>query len=75
LKILEDTNSRIEAVVMNTRKQWNITLVRPRDKVPPFYISLSNQYFKLHNCLVDSGNTNNIMPLSMMEALGMECMK
>jgi hypothetical protein len=29
----------------------------------------------LHNCLVDSGATNNIMPLSVMQALGMECMR
>jgi ribonuclease HI len=27
----------------------------------------------LHNCLIDSGATNNIIPLSVMQALGMEC--
>jgi hypothetical protein len=75
LKILDDTNSRIEAVMMNTRQQQNITSLRPRGKVPPFYISLENHDFTLHNCLVDSGATNNIMPLSVMEALGMECTK
>jgi hypothetical protein len=75
LKILDDTNSRIEAVVMNTRQQHNISSVRSRGKVPPFYISIENHDFTLHNCLVDSGATNNIMPLSVMEALGMECTK
>jgi hypothetical protein len=45
----------------------------PRGKVPPFYIFVENHDFTLHNCLVDSGDTNDIMPLSMMEVLGMEC--
>jgi hypothetical protein len=73
LKILYDTNSGIDAVVMNTRQQQNITSVRTRGKVPPFYIYLENHDFTLHNFLVDSGTTNNVMPLSVMEALGMEC--
>jgi hypothetical protein len=60
---------------MNTKKQQNTIPARPRGKVPPFYISLENHDFTLHNFLVDSGATNNIMPLSVMEALGMECTK
>jgi hypothetical protein len=40
LKILDDTNSRIEAIVINTRQQHNITSIRPKGKVPPIYISL-----------------------------------
>jgi hypothetical protein len=75
LKILDDSNTRIEVVVMNTRQQQNVSSVRPRGKVPPFYISIENHDFTLHNCLVDSGATNNIMPLSVMEALGMGCTK
>jgi hypothetical protein len=59
---------------MNTRKQ-NTIPTRPRGKVPPFYISLENNDFSLHNCLVDSGATNNIMSLLVMEALGIECTK
>jgi hypothetical protein len=34
LKILDDTNSRIEAVVMNTRQQQNISSVRSKGKSP-----------------------------------------
>jgi hypothetical protein len=75
LNILDDTNTRIEVVVMNTRQQQNVSSIRPRGKVPPFYISIENHDFTLHNCLVDSGATNNIMPLSVMEALGMGCTK
>jgi hypothetical protein len=50
LKILDDTNSRIEAVVMNTRKQQNIKSIRPRGKVPPAYISL--EIMISHNTIV-----------------------
>jgi hypothetical protein len=60
---------------MNTKKKQNTIPLRPRGKFPPFYISLENHDFKLHNCLVDSGATNNIMTLYVMEALGMECTK
>jgi len=66
LKILDVTNSRIEIVVMNTRKQHNVSSVRSSSKVPPLYISTKNHDFTLHNCLVDSGATNKIMPLSVM---------
>ena len=75
LKILDDTHSRIEATVMTTRQQHIVSLVRPRGKVPPFYISIENHDLTLHNWLVDSGATNNIMPLLVMEALGMRCTK
>jgi len=63
LKILDDTNSRIEVVVTTTRHHQNVSLVRPRGKFPPFYILIEIHDFTLHNCLVDSGETNNKMPL------------
>jgi hypothetical protein len=46
-----------------------------RGKIPPFYISIDNYDVVLHNCLIDTGVTNNIMPLAVMEALGMNCTK
>jgi hypothetical protein len=46
-----------------------------RGKIPPFYISIENHDVVLHNCLVDTGATNNIMPLVVMESLGMNCTK
>jgi hypothetical protein len=46
-----------------------------RGKIPPFYISIEKRDVALHNCLVDIGTTNNIMPLMVMEALGMNCTK
>jgi hypothetical protein len=62
LKILDDTNSRIEAIVINTRKQQNITSIRSRSKVPQFYISIENHDFTFfHLCeLTDSFNSFNI---------------
>jgi hypothetical protein len=35
-----------------------------RGKIPPFYISIENHDVALHNCLVDTGATNNIMPVA-----------
>jgi len=56
-------------------QQQNVSSVRPRSKVSPFYITIENHDFTLHNCLVDNGATNNIMPLSVMEVMGMGCTK
>jgi hypothetical protein len=39
------------------------------------YITIENHDVFLHNCMIDTGATNNIMPLSIMEALGMGCTK
>jgi hypothetical protein len=78
LNILDDMSSsgpRIEATIMNTKQQQNTILVGPTGKVPPFYIYLENHYFTLHNFLVNGGVTNNIIPLFIMEALGMQCTK
>lgn len=36
-----------------------------------FYILIENHNVALHNCLVDTGVTNNIMSLAIMEALSM----
>jgi hypothetical protein len=42
-----------------------------RGKIPPFYISIENHDVALHNYLADTGAMNNIIPLAVMEALGM----
>jgi ribonuclease HI len=46
-----------------------------RGKIPPFYISIANHDVALHNCLVDNDVTNNIIPVAVMEALGMNYTK
>jgi len=46
-----------------------------RGKIPPFYVSIENHDVTLHNYLVDTSMTNNIMPLEVMESFGMSCTK
>jgi hypothetical protein len=75
LKILDEPGSRMEAIVASPRKIQTTSVVKMRGKVPPFYISIENHDVVLHNCLVDSRAMNNIMPLEVMEALGMSCTK
>jgi hypothetical protein len=57
LKKFDDTDLRIEATMITTKQQHNVSSVIPRGKVPPFYISIENHDFSLHNFLVDSGAT------------------
>jgi hypothetical protein len=73
LKLLDEPAGRIEAVVTSPKQSQNTSAIKLRGKVPPFYISIENHDVSLHNCLVDTGATNNIMPLEVMEALGMSC--
>jgi hypothetical protein len=75
LKILDEPSNRIEVVVTNSKHQQKNSTVKPKGKIPSFYITIKNHDVVLHNCLADSGTTNNIMPLSVMEALGMGCNK
>ena len=39
---------------------------------PPFYVSLVFHDLLLHNCMLDSGASHNLMPLSVMEQLGLQ---
>jgi ribonuclease HI len=42
------------------------------DSAPPFYTSLNIHDKVLHNCLMDSGASHNLMPKAVMEELGLE---
>ena len=42
---------------------------------PPFYISLNIHDKILHNCLLDSGASHNLMPKSVMDELGLSITK
>ena len=39
---------------------------------PPFYVSVVIHDLLLHNCMLDSGASHNILPLSVMEQLGLQ---
>ena len=43
--------------------------------VPPFYISLLLHDFTLHNCMLDSGASHNLMPLSVMKEINLHITK
>ena len=45
------------------------------DSTPPFYTSLNIHDKVLHNCLMDSGASHNLMPKSVMDELGLEITK
>jgi ribonuclease HI len=45
------------------------------DTSPPFYISLNVHDKILHNCLMDSGASHNVMPKVVMEELGLDITK
>jgi ribonuclease HI len=45
------------------------------DSCPPFYISLNVHDKILHNCLLDSGASHNLMPKAVMDELGLEVTK
>ena len=45
------------------------------DSFPPFYISLNIHGKILHNCLLDSGASHNLMPKAMMDELGLSITK
>jgi len=40
--------------------------------IAPFYVSLVIHDLLLHNCMLDSGASHNLMPLAVMEQLGLE---
>jgi hypothetical protein len=75
LKLLDDPFERVDAVVTSPKQSQIPTNAKMRGKIPPFYILIENHDVALHNFLVDIGATNNIMPLEVMEALGMSCTK
>jgi hypothetical protein len=47
-------------------------ICRKSGKHAPFFISLMVNEFTLHNCMLDSGSTTNIMPLKVVQQLGLE---
>ena len=42
------------------------------DEAPPFYLSLNVHDMSLHNAMLDSGASHNLMPKGVVEHLGLE---
>jgi hypothetical protein len=72
---LDDPSERNEVVVTNPKPSQSLSTAKMRGKILPFYISIENHDVALHNCLVETGMTNNIMSLPVMEELGMSFTK
>ena len=47
-------------------------LDQPRDKNPPFYLSLGMNGICLNNCMIDSGASTIVMSLKVMKHLGLK---
>ena len=45
------------------------------DEVPPFYVTLKIHEHNLHNSMIDSGASHNLMPKEIMDALGLDITK
>jgi hypothetical protein len=75
LKLLDDPFEREEVVVTSPKQIQRHSTTKLIGKILPFYISIENHDVALHNCLVDIGVTNNIMPMEVMEALSMSFTK
>jgi hypothetical protein len=80
LKTLDPQSVSHSADILNIYDdKTTITLgqmVEDRDEsCPPFYISLNIHEKTLHNCLLDSGASHNLMPKAVMDELGLEITK
>ena len=42
------------------------------DEVPPFYLSLNVHDMVVHNAMLDSGASHNLMPKGVVQSLGLE---
>jgi hypothetical protein len=80
MKVLQPTPSSVSSDVINLQdKNTSITVVPHieygSDASPPFYISLNLRDKILHNYLMDSGASHNVMPKFVMEELGLNITK
>lgn len=45
---------------------------RDQENIKPFFVSLAINDLVLHNCMIDTGSSANVMPLSVMKQLGLK---
>jgi hypothetical protein len=71
------SNVEYHADVINLQDERSVIMFVPhientKDYVAPFYITLIVHDHSLHNCMLDSGASHNLMPKVIMEKLGLE---
>jgi hypothetical protein len=80
MKVLQPPTSVVISDVISLQDENLAIIVGPHiedgyDSSPPFYIYLNVHVKILHNCLMDSGASHNVMPKVVMEELGVEINK
>jgi hypothetical protein len=80
LKVLQPPASIISSDTINLEDENPSITVGPHiedisDASPPFYISLNIHEKILHNFLMDSGASHNVMPKVVMDELGIDITK
>jgi hypothetical protein len=75
--ILQSETSCLPTDSINLQDEKPLVILGPmvedrNDSSPPFYTSLNIHDKVLHNCLMDSGYSRNLMPKNVMEELGLE---
>jgi hypothetical protein len=76
-KFLQSEASCLPTDSINLQDEKSVVILGPMvedrdDSSPPFYTSLNIHDKVLHNCLMDSGASHNLMPKTVMEELGLE---
>jgi hypothetical protein len=46
-------------------------LIRKSNGIPPFYVSLVMNGFRINNCMIDSGASTTVMPIGVFQQLGL----
>jgi len=80
LKLLQPSVSDHASYAVNLQDENPTVVIGPMvekkdESSPPFYISLNIHDKMLHNCLLDSGASHNLMPKKVMDELGLEMTK
>jgi hypothetical protein len=76
-KIINFSDSEIHVDTINLHDEHPTIMFGPNiedtsDSIAPFYISLTVHDHLLHNCMLDSGASHNLMPKIIMEKLGLQ---
>jgi len=76
-KVINFSNAESQFDVINMQDEHPMIMFGPhiendKDSVAPFYIALTMHDHLLHNCMLDSGASHNLMPKIIMEKLGLE---
>jgi ribonuclease HI len=76
-KIINFSDNESQADVINLEDDKPNIIFGPhfegaRDIVAPFYITLTVHDHLLHNCMLDSGASHNVMPKAIMDRLGLK---